>query len=159
MDKTNLIIKTQILSSLKPMIENPPCFSTIIDLDCSITNQSIIGIWNYYRITSKLFKKLYFRPRNNIPPEEFQVYSTYYNKLPVLKQLFDSHITMKEKKHVILFFNQNDASVIILYKPVFQKKNNTPFWLVEVDKSMINSDFIFSNMKLSSSQIKVNCYV
>ena len=140
------------------MIENQPCFSNIVNLDCPITNQSIIGIWNYYRITSKLFKKLYFKPKYNISKDEFKAYQTYYEKLPVLKQLFDSHISVKEK-HVILFFNPCDSQVIILYKPEYKKNNNTPFWIVEVEKQNINNDFLLSNMNLSNTQIKVNCYI
>ncbi len=157
MDKHYLVIKEHILSKIKPLIENPPCFSTIIDLDCSITNNSIIGIWNYYRTSSKLFQELYFIPKNNLTDEESKIYSDYYNAHIELQQLFDSHITSTDK-HVILFYNPNDTSVIILYKPNLKNKN-PPFWIIEVDKGGINSDFIFSNTKLDLHQIKINCYV
>ena len=103
-----------IVKRIEKLMATPSCCEVNLQIDIYPQYFHISNMWNYFKGTSELYHKMY--KKNNLQESELNnVYKKYFNRHPIIKDCFESHVRCKTQ-HLILFYIKDCDIILLLYK-------------------------------------------
>tara|TARA_Y100000996_G_scaffold406690_1_gene383357 strand:+ start:1304 stop:1771 length:468 start_codon:yes stop_codon:yes gene_type:complete len=103
-----------IVERVGKLMSTPSCCQVNLELDINPEYSHILNMWNFFKGTSELYHKMYHKV--NLGKSEINdIYKKYFNRHPIIKDCFESHIKCNTQ-HLILFYIKGCDTLLLLYK-------------------------------------------
>ena len=125
-------------NKIQEILNNKINFQNIMEINNNLTYKNICGIWDFYKITNKIYHNKYQKPLNYTNDKKLLIkFKNLYNKYTQLQNIYKLH-TVTKKDHIILFYIKKSKSLYLFLKEI-NKEN--PFKIIEIDNKIIKGDF------------------